>query len=74
MDLNILGYPWDQIQRAQRGGRLADAVDTSKPPAPDPVTQADRDLLAKHGADGLKTAGFFGTLDRLTRAGIIERS
>ncbi len=26
----IFGYRWEQIQRAQRGGRLSDSVDISK--------------------------------------------
>lgn len=69
---DIFGYSWEDIQRAQQGGRLARAVDTSKPAADDRAhLEADRALLAKHGAGGLEALGFFGCIGRLQRAGDI---
>jgi hypothetical protein len=64
----IFGYDWADIQSAQRRGRLRQAIDLSAANAP-VVTEADRDLLAKHGSiEALEAAGFFGTADRLRRA------
>jgi len=67
MSDSIFGYSWEAIQRAQRGGRLQDRIDTSKPIAHD-VTDSDRALLAKHGSiQALKDAGFYGSADKLER-------
>ena len=67
---DILGYSWEDIQRAQRGGRLGRAI---QPSAEDDRIrlETDRALLAEHGADGLRDLGFFGCIDRLQRAGDI---
>ena len=65
----IFGYTWEEIDRAQRGGGLARAIahhqenPTAKP--------SDRELLEKHGEDGLMAMGFFGVLDRLKTSGEI---
>lgn len=68
--MDVFGYSWGDIQRAQRGGRLSRPVDTSAPIS-HAVTDADRALLEKHGSiDALKVAGFFGAADRLERASI----
>lgn len=66
----IFGYSWEDIQRAQRGGRLGRPI---QPTAEDDRIrlEADRSLLVKHGADGLEALGFFGCIDRLRRAGDI---
>lgn len=65
----IVGHTWEAIQRAQRGGRLHETVDTSKP-ITHTVTDEDRALLAKHGSiEALKAAGFHGTADRLEKEG-----
>lgn len=67
----IFGYEWEDIKRAQQGGRLA------KPLAPfrnDGVQLLPKDLemLEEHGIDGLAIMGFHGVLDRLRRAGKIN--
>lgn len=67
---DIFGYEWSDIQRAQQGGKLTRTIDASKPIDHSP-TQKDLDLLALHGADGLESLGFAGTLDRLKRSGRI---
>lgn len=69
----IFGYTFDEISAAQqKRGRLGHAIDTTKPAADDMHRlEADRALLSEHGADGLRERGFFGVLDRLTRAGLI---
>lgn len=67
----ILGYDWDDIQRAQQGGRLSRAVDTMAPINNAP-SDADRALLAEHGADGLRFLELWGVIDRLQRAGEME--
>lgn len=64
MDQKIFGYSWEQIQRAQRSGRLADPIDTSKP-AIQPPSERDLQLLEKHGIEGLKELQLFGVLDRI---------
>lgn len=69
----IFGYDWEDIQRAQKGGRLHKPVDTSKP-ADSAPTQNDLDLLATHGEDGLKRLQYFGTLDRLAHAGLVAKA
>lgn len=67
---DIFGYSWEDIQRAQRGGRLGRSIQPS--PGDDRTRlEADRALLEKHGADGLRDLGFFGCIDRLQRAGDI---
>jgi hypothetical protein len=63
-DQLIFGHTWEQIKRAQRGGRLSDPIDISKPAKQDP-TEKDRSLLQQHGAEGLRMLGLFGVLDRL---------
>lgn len=70
MNDKILGHDWADIQRAQQGGRLAHAIDTSKPPTSD-ATPDDLALLERHGIDGLRALGFWGVLDRLQRAGTV---
>lgn len=72
MDNRIFGYEWDDIQRAQRGGRLNSAVDTSHPPQINPEQLATaRKLLAEHGADWLVANAMHGAIDALRRAGDI---
>lgn len=70
MNDSILGYSFDDIKRAQQGGRLGRTIDTSKPIDHSP-TDSDRALLAKHGEQGLRDMGFFGAIDRLERAGLM---
>lgn len=68
-DKTIFGHSWEAIQRAQRGGRLHERIDTSKPIAHAP-TDDDRALLVKYGSiQALKDAGFYGSADRLEREG-----
>ena len=66
----IFGYEWEDIQRAQRRGRLqTQTVDTSKPSTPAP-TDEDRHLLVEHGSlEALEAAGFYGAADRLRHHG-----
>lgn len=70
MNDTIFGYSWDDIQRAQQGGRLARTIDTSKP-AQDPPSDTDLALLEKHGADGLRAMQYHGTIGRLEAAKLI---
>lgn len=64
----IVGHTWEEIQRAQRGGSLHRAVDTSKP-IDHSLMPGDLDLLAKHGLAGLQAMGFAGVIGRLQRNG-----
>mgnify|MGYP007115082649 CR=1 FL=1 len=68
--MTIMGYQWEDIQRAQQGGRLGCAVphEVSLPKA----TAADMDLLKEHGEAGLQRLGYCGTLDRLANAGLLK--
>ena len=65
----ICGYTWEQIQRAQAGGRLSDRLTTDVPSKPS-ATEKDMVLLEEHGFDGLQSLQFFGVLDRLNNSGI----
>lgn len=67
----FFGYDWDDIQRAQQGGRLSrPVVRTDDDINPDRLAH-DRALLAQYGANGLRKLEYFGVLDRLQRAGLI---
>jgi hypothetical protein len=66
----IFGYSWEDIQRAQQGGRLSSVVDTTKTPTT--ASEADVLLLQEHGVAGLEKMGFCGVLDRLSRDGLLE--
>ena len=69
----IFGYSFEEIRRAQQGGRLGRVVDVSKPAALDGDLTKDQALLDEHGIEGLKAKGFFGVLDRIQRAGLQQR-
>ena len=61
----IFGHSWEAIQRAQRGGRLHETIDTSKP-STRTATDDDVALLQQYGTiEALKAAGLFGVADRL---------
>ncbi len=66
----IFGYSFNDIKRAQQGGRLCRVIDLDSP-AMMQVSDSDRALLAEHGAQGLRDRGFFGTIDRLETAGLM---
>jgi hypothetical protein len=61
---NIFGYTFEQIQRAQQGGRLNDTIDLSKV-SKKPPTEADYKMLEKYGEQGLREMQYFGVMDRL---------
>lgn len=67
---SIFGYSFEDISRAQQGGRLCRAIDLNNPTT-NQVRDGDRALLAEHGAQGLRDRGFFGTIDRLETAGLM---
>ena len=60
----IFGYKWEDIQAMQNGVHTRPTVDVSKP-SKGAATQQDRDMLAKHGTQGLRDNGMWGVLDRL---------
>ena len=70
MNDSIFGYSFEDIRRAQQGGRLCRAIDLHNP-AISQASDSDRALLAEHGAQGLRDRGFFGTIDRLETAGLM---
>lgn len=59
----IFGYEWEDIRRAQQGGRLGKPIIETKRAS---ATEADRKLLAMHGIEGLREMSLFGVLDRLS--------
>ena len=69
----IFGYTWEEIQAAQQGKPL-----THVPPGKTeganagPSLPGDIDLLTRLGLKELETRGYFGVIDRLARAGIIN--
>ncbi len=66
----IVGHTWEAIQRAQCGGRLNDRV-ISGPLVKPIATQADIELLAKHGIDGLREMQFHGVIGRLEESKLV---
>jgi hypothetical protein len=70
---DILGYTFDEILKAQQGGRLGRVIDTSKPEPFDPVQErADVKLLHGLGEAKLRELGYFGVIDRLERGGYLS--
>jgi hypothetical protein len=71
---DIFGYTFEEIQKAQQGGRLARVVDTSKPAASlDPERErADLQLLHEHGEAKLREMEYWGVIDRLERGGYLS--
>ena len=68
----IFGYTWEQIQKAQQGGVLAQILTlTAKAATSDICTKSDLDLFIKHGESGLEDKQFYGVIDRLKQAEII---
>ena len=65
-DKFICGLYWEQIKLAQAGKPFREYIDLTKL-AVSPPTEEDRELLAKHGMNGLKEMGFWGVIDRLTK-------
>ena len=69
----IFGYKWEDIQQAQQGEALSKIVPLAAAMAKDDIcTEKDLELVETIGIAGIKEKGFFGVLDRLQRAGIIE--
>lgn len=64
--MEIFGHSWDSIM-VKQGGSVR-AVDLGPEPT---ATKGDKDLLAKHGLDGLKKMGFFGVINRLQASNLI---
>ena len=71
MSDKIFGYDWEDIQRAQQGGRLGRVIDTRQDPHASDAQHLESDikLLEQYGVDGLREKQYFGVLDRLERAG-----
>ena len=69
MSQTIFGHTWEEIDAAQRGGKLNRpiAVHTPNPTA----TQTDLDLLAQQGHEGLERKQFYGVIDRLKTSGLV---
>lgn len=61
--MDIFGYTWDEIKRAQQGGALARRIPAGicKPLA----TEGDWELLERYGEAELRNRHYFGVLDRL---------
>ena len=69
---NILGYIFEEIKRAQQGGRLNRVIDTSKPAPFDSVQErVDVELLHGLGEAKLREMGYMGVIDRLERGGYL---
>ena len=66
----VFGYTWKQIQKAQQKMAFREYI-PSTPTGQKSATQADVDLLVKHGLEGLREMQFFGVIDRLQGSGLI---
>jgi hypothetical protein len=66
----IFGYTWNEIKAAQQGARLE-----KRPPAKKEtdsiLLKGDVELLEQYGLKKLEKFGYFGIIDRLTRAGLV---
>lgn len=62
-EMEILGYTFGEIRRAQQGGRLGRPVDSNAPPDQDLIRHRDSDLLrAKDFAPGQKWISYSGAM------------
>ena len=63
LQVDIFGYTWDEIKRAQQGGALARRIPAGiyKPLA----TEVDWELLERYGEAELRNRSYFAVLDRL---------
>ena len=66
----IFGYTWEQIQSAQHGKPLSRPATAT--PQGDALLPGDVDLLTRHGLNGLEDMGYYGVIDRLSSAGLID--
>lgn len=65
---HIFGYEWEDIQRAQHGGRLQRRIDLSRP-VDHSLSAADAALVAEYKTvEALTAAGYHGTADKLKRS------
>lgn len=65
----IFGYTWEEIQIAQKGGKLRHEI---KMEVESVISESDMNLFRKEGFAGLERMGFFGLIDKLKRSGIVE--
>jgi hypothetical protein len=65
----IFGYTWDEIQKAQFGGKLHHSIVSSGDKLT--ITVEEIELFSREGVSGLERLGFYGLLDRLKRCGFI---
>ena len=61
--VNIFGYTWDEIKRAQQGGALARRIPAGI--CKQLATEGDWELLERYGEAELRNRHYFGVLDRL---------
>lgn len=71
MDDLIFGYTWEEIHAAQQGALLGKTI-SHRGVYDHPCEKNDVDLLIIHGLKGLQEMGFYGVIDRLFRAGLID--
>lgn len=67
----IFGYTWEEIHAAQQGAPLGKTF-SHRGVYDYPCEKNDVDLLIIHGLKRLQEMGFYGTIDRLCRAGLID--
>ena len=65
----IFGYEFEQIKRAQQGGRLSDPV---IPKDDSHYLPHDKQLLEQYGENKLREMGYLGVIDRLERHGVLK--
>jgi len=66
----IFGYTWEEIQKAQQGGKLRKSLPSSI--KENPCTANDIDLLTRYGLKELENRRYWGIIDRLKKQGIIK--
>ena len=68
----IFGYTWEEIQAAQQGKTLSRKIPARTQGYDDPCLPGDVDLLVRYGLKELENCGYYGVIDRLARAGLIN--
>lgn len=70
--MKVFGYDWEQIRQAQQGDSSALR---RRPNGRTPeVTDADKKMLADLGEAEIRKRELFGVIDRLERAGLIQKT
>lgn len=66
----IFGRDWEDIKLMQMGKYVRKTINLNAKKRE--ATDDDKELLEKHGEEGLRQKGFHGVLDRLETSGLLK--